>query len=176
MVLQQIVCLGESNLTHAHNYSALVPNDDSDSVTCIADTIDKSTNAHPSFDDQLEISDATLNYTTDPINSTSTENFCNLTSAEGVYADCLTDPINNNSTADPTSAEGICGYCSADPFNVENLCEPELCHTENSIATRSDYQAKHSYVDCTIVLSSDIPGSCAYRSMVLREAEKKNFT
>ena len=111
-----------------HN-SAFVPNDDGDSVTCIDDTVDKSTNAHPSFDDQLEISDAALNrtdYTTDPINSTSTKNVCNLTSAEGVYADCLTDPINNNSTIDRTSAEGICGDCSADPVNVENLCKPQL--------------------------------------------------
>ena len=145
--------LVESNLTCADN-SVLVSNKDSDSVTCIADTVDKSTNAHPSFDNQSEISDAALNctdYATDPINNTSTENVCNITSAEGVYANCSTNPINNNSTVDPMSAKGICGDCSADPVNIENMCDPELCDTEKSIATSSDYQAKNSDIDCTIV-------------------------
>ena len=49
------------------------------------------------------------------------------------------------------SAEGICGDCSAGPVNIENMCDPELCDTEKSIATSSDYQAKNSDVDCTIV-------------------------
>ena len=31
------------------------------------------------------------------------------------------------------------------------MCDPELCDTEKSIATSSDYQAKNSDVDCTIV-------------------------
>ena len=31
------------------------------------------------------------------------------------------------------------------------MCDPELCDTEKSIAASSDYQAKHSDVDCTIV-------------------------
>ena len=33
------------------------------------------------------------------------------------------------------SAGGICGDCSADPVNIENMCDPELCDTEKSIAT-----------------------------------------
>ena len=64
------------------------------------------------------------------------------------------------------SAEDICGDCSADSVNVENICEPELCDTENSTATSTDYQAKHSYVDCTIVTglsnSSSLENTVSY--------------
>ena len=161
---------GELNASN----SALVSNDDSDSFTCIADTvdrstiadivdkstradtIDKSTNAHPSFDDQSEISDAPLTCTdcaTDPINNTSTENICNLISVEDVHVDCSNNPINDNSTVDPMLAEGICGDCSVDPVNTENMSKSELLTTEKPIATSSDYPAKHSDVDCTIVTS-----------------------
>ena len=96
--------------------------------------------------------------------TTSTTTVCNLTSAEDVHPDCSTNPINNNSTVDPMSAEGMRGYCSADPVNIENICDPELCDTEESIATSSDFQAKNSDVDCTIV--TGVSNSSRLKSMV----------
>ena len=49
-------------------------------------------------------------------------------------------------------AKGIFGDCLAYPVSIENniMFEPELCDTEKSIATSSDYQAKHSDVDRTM--------------------------
>ena len=96
--------------------------------------------------------------------TTSTTTVCNLTSAEDVHLDCSTNPIYNNSTVDPMSAEGMRGYCSADPVNIENICDPELCDTEESIATSSDFQAKNSDVDCTIV--TGVSNSSRLKNMV----------
>ena len=64
--------------------------------------------------------------------------------------DCSTNPINNNSTVDPSQLKAFVVIVQLIQ-SILKTCDPELCYTEKSIATSSDYQARNSDVDCTIV-------------------------